>query len=115
MMKDVEKLSDLNFGAVNEQFARAWQEVLRNITDPATEAKKKRELKISISVVPSEDRGMATTTIDVKTVLAPVKQDSGSVIFDFNEKGQIVARTHQAEDQGELFLNEENEEAANGR
>lgn len=114
MMKDVEKLSDLNFGAVNEQFARAWQEVLRNITDPATEARKKRELKIIVSVVPSEDRGMAVTTIEVKTVLAPVKQDSGSVILDFNEKGQIVAKTHQTEDQGELFLNDE-KEAADGR
>lgn len=113
-MKDVMGIGDLNFGSIAEQFPKAWEEVMRNIMDPATDARKKREIKITVSIIPSEDRGMATTTINVKTTLAPVREDSGSVIFDYNEKGRLVARTHEPENQGELFL-EEKKEAADGR
>lgn len=113
MLKDVKCISDLNFGAVDEQFERAWNELLRNVSDPATEAKCKREIVITVAVVPSEDRNMANTKLEVKTKLAPVKGDVGSVMFDFDEKGRMVARTHEAENQGELFL--EDKEVANGR
>lgn len=112
-MKNVEKLEDLNYGAPNEQFAKAWQEMIRNITDPATKATAKREIVITVTVVPTEDRNMAATRIDVKTKLAPVREDVGSIMFDIDDKGQVVARAYEAETQNELFVTEK--EAANGR
>lgn len=112
-MKDVERLEDLNYGAPNEQFAKAWQEVIRNVMDPSTKATVKREITITVTVVPSEDRNMAATRIDVKTKLAPVREDVGSIMFDVNEHGMVVARAYEAETQNELFLPEK--EVANGR
>ncbi len=112
-MKNVEKLEDLNYGAPNEQFSKAWQEVIRNITDPATKATAKREIVISVTIVPTEDRNMAATRIDVKTKLAPVREDVGSIMFDIDDKGQVVAKAYEAETQNELFVTEK--EAANGR
>ena len=112
-MKNVEKLEDLNYGAPNEQFSKAWQEVIRNITDPATKATAKREIVISVTIVPTEDRNMAATRIDVKTKLAPVREDVGSITFDIDDKGQVVAKAYEAETQNELFVTEK--EAAYGR
>ena len=112
-MKNVEKLEDLNYGAPNEQFSKAWQEVIRNITDPATKATAKREIVISVTIVPTEDRNMAATRIDVKTKLAPVREDVGSIMFDIDDKGQVVAKAYEAETQNELFVPER--EVANGR
>lgn len=112
-MKDVEKLEDLNYGAPNEQFAKAWQEMIRNIADPATRATAKREIVITVTVVPTEDRNMAATKVEVKTKLAPVKEDVGSIMFDVNDKGMIVARAYEAEQQNELFVPEK--EVVNGR
>lgn len=88
--------------------------MIRNIQDPATEPKHKREITISISIVPTEDRSMAATEISAKTKLAPIMSDSGSLMFDFDEKGKFFALTQNAETQGELFLNEE-KEVMNGR
>ena len=115
-MKEVTRIEDLNYGAAAEQFERAFEEVIRNVMDPATEAKKKREIILSVTIVPSEDRNMANVKIDVKTKLAPVKPDVGSLMFDVNDKGKIVAKAYEAEDQGELFFEEgKKKEAVNGR
>lgn len=114
-MKTIESIGDLNYGAVNEQFARAFEEVVRNIQDPATEANQKREILITVSIAPTKDRGMAATNVSVKTKLAPVKADSGSVMFDFDKQGRIVARTQEAENQGELFLDDKREAVGDGR
>jgi len=111
-MKDVKTVSDLNYGAVDEQFGKAWEALIQNMLDPATEAKRTRTLTITVKVTPSEDRNMAQTEVDVKTSLAPIKKDSGSFILDTDQEGRIVARTYEAEEQGVLFTPEDNKQVA---
>lgn len=106
-MKDVKTVSDLNYGAVDEQFSRAWDSLIENMLDPATEAKQTRTLTITVKVTPSEDRFTATTEVKVETKLAPIMKDYGSFVLDANENGRMVARTYEAEDQGVLFTSED--------
>lgn len=114
-LKEVRKLEDLNYGAGNEQFERAFEEVIRNVVDPATDAKHKRQVIMTVTVVPNESRNAAAVMIDVKTKLAPIKKDEGSIMFDTNEHGKYVAKAYESEDQGELFAMDPKKEAVNGR
>lgn len=111
-LKEVARIEDLNYGAAAEQFERAFNEVIRNVMDPATEAKKKREIILSVTVVPTEDRNMAATKVEVKTKLAPVKPDVGSLMFDLDDHGKFIAKAYEAEDQGELFYDDNKKKEA---
>lgn len=106
-LKEIKTVSDLNYGAVNEQFAKAWDQLVENMLDPSTKAKEARSIVITIKVVPSEDRSMALTEVDVKTKLAPIMTDSGSFILDTDDTGRIIAKTGEPENQGLLFGDEQ--------
>jgi hypothetical protein len=102
-MIQVKSIADLNYGAVNEQFDKAFNQLIDNMLDPSTEAKKARSIVITIKVIPSEDRSMAQTEVDVKTKLAPIMTDSGSFVLDADDSGRVVAKTGKPENQGILF------------
>lgn len=77
-------LNTINSGAAKELFDEAFKKILENIADENTKAKATRSIMLKISVTPSDDRGQATTTVEVKTSLAPIKPHSGTMLFSFN-------------------------------
>lgn len=77
-------LDTINSGAAKDLFDEAFKKLLENIADENTKAKAVRSITLKISVAPSEDRGQATTTVEVKTNLAPIKPHSGTVLFSFD-------------------------------
>lgn len=77
-------LETINSGAAKDLFDEAFKKLLENIADENTKAKATRSITLKISVTPSDDRGQATTTLEVKTCLAPIKPHSGTMLFSFD-------------------------------
>lgn len=112
-LKQIKSLEDFNQGAAKEQFERAWREILDNISNPATKSTATRTLTLTVQIKPSADRSMAETVVKVVNRLAPIQEDVGSFIFDLNEKGQVIAMTQEAQEQGDLFIDYEKTSKAN--
>jgi hypothetical protein len=100
-LKDVQGITDINSGSIDELFKREWPKVLENIGDPATEAQAKRKIIIEIEIVPSKNRDSATVVTKSKATLAPAKSDQGAVFLDLTSHG-IIASTREPEIQPEL-------------
>jgi hypothetical protein len=69
--KDTKRIEDLNNGIITDLFPDALKEVLENIGDENTAAITKRKIVINITFSPSKDRETMTSSIEVKTTLAP--------------------------------------------
>ena len=100
-MKDL-TLSTLARGALEEQFQHAMGQVLANIEDPNTPAKKVRTITISIGIAPDETRKKCNFDFEVVPNLANI-YGAGTVVALGRDKGVLVAR--EAMTQEELFAN----------
>lgn len=100
-LKDVQSITDLNEGSVDELFRREWTKVLENIQDPTTEATARRKIVIEIAVIPTTNRSMCKTIIQAKTTFAGIKADEGAVMLELTAGG-VVALAPEAEVQPEL-------------
>jgi hypothetical protein len=83
-MPDFMKTLDINNickGAVPERFERELAEVLKNIADPSTPVKAKRRITIELEFKPFPDRDGANVVLSLKTKLAAVDPQPGSVFF----------------------------------
>jgi hypothetical protein len=96
-------LDTLNSGAVKEMFQAKLEEVLENIGDDNTEAKKTRKITIEISFLPNETREIALTKVEVKTSMAPIKASSGTVFLS-SDGSKISAKVSDPK-QGDIFDN----------
>jgi hypothetical protein len=65
-------LETLGQGAAVERFNLALQEVLDNIQDPNTDAKKARTVMLKATIKPKEDREVGSIQVDVVSKLAPI-------------------------------------------
>ncbi len=95
--KRLEKLEDINSGALEEIFQREMQRVIANIADPATDAKAKRSIKLTIEMQPSDDRSNVEIVIKSSLSLASVKDDKGSMRLELTDGGEIVATVRDSE------------------
>lgn len=77
-------------GAAGLLFAEAFQRVLENIEDPATDVKATRRITLVISVKPNEKRTDAAIMVDCKTKLSPAKP-MGTVVLLGRKDGQPAA------------------------
>lgn len=100
-LKDVQSITDLNEGSVDELFRREWEKVLENIHDPSTEATAARKIVIEIKVTPATNRSMAKVVTQAKTSLAGVKADEGAIMLELTSGG-IVALSQEQTVQLEL-------------
>lgn len=93
-MEQVVTLDNIGNGAAKELFQRALDEVLANIADPNTEAEKKREIKLSVAILPVESRDGAREhgafEIRVETKLVGPKPAGGTMYFG-TVRGSYVA------------------------
>ena len=78
---------DLNERSFSNLVDENIRKVIRNIEDQRTDWSAKRKIKIEITMIPDESRGMAEIEYTVQSVLAPV---SGHDWFDLNEKRRLL-------------------------
>lgn len=78
-------------GAVIEALHHEVQNVLTNIADPNTEAKKVREVRLVIKVRPNEHRNMADVSVQTSSKLIPAAPLETSIIIDKDATGKAVA------------------------
>jgi hypothetical protein len=83
-------LSTLGKGAAAELFAEELGRVLENIADVNTEAKKPREVRLIVTIIPRETRDFAAVKVACTSKLAPLKQYETSVHMGI-EGGRVKA------------------------
>jgi hypothetical protein len=84
-------LDNIGGGAAVEKFNDALVEVLRNIQDPNTAPNAAREIKLTVTFKPAEDRGSAAVLIATSQKLAPLKTYKSQVFIGRGTTG-IEAR-----------------------
>lgn len=84
-------LNDLGKNLYERSFQKLFEEnirkVIENIEDLRTENTAKRKIKIEITMIPDESRGMAEVEYTVQSALAPV---SGHDFFDVKNNRQLL-------------------------
>lgn len=79
-------------GAVPEVFERELAELLKNVSDPNTDAEKVRSISLEFKFKPLADRSMAVVEFSVKNKLANVETVVGNVFFS-KQGGAVRAFT----------------------
>ncbi len=98
----IEKLANLNQGAIEELFEVELKRVLNNLGDINTSYKTGREINIKISFkMTNESRENAETKVAVTSKLAPQKAHEANILLEFNGKN-VEAFTKTPEVQPEL-------------
>lgn len=64
-------LSQINGGALQEKFNKAFEKVVQNLQDPNTSFKDKRAISIKFTFMQNEERDDVSVDIDVTEKLAP--------------------------------------------
>lgn len=64
-------LSAIGEGGLQEKVDKELEKVFDNILDPNTDIKTKRKLTITLTMVPDETREVISTSMEVKSSLAP--------------------------------------------
>lgn len=83
------ELSKIAEGGVQVKLNRALQQVADNILNPNTEAKKKRKVTITLTIVPNDKRDAADTLVEVKTSLAPETGVPSTMLLGRDIKGEV--------------------------
>ena len=91
-------------GALAEKFNVGLKEVLENIADPNTEAKKKRKLTVELTFNPDEERELSLVDILVKTKLEPTKAVATKILIDKDGQGGIIASEYNNQLRGQQYL-----------
>lgn len=100
-MINLEKFAE---GALAEKFNTGLKEVLENIADPNTEAKKKRKMTVELTFNPDEERELSLVDIVVKTKLMPKKPIATKIMIDRDGNGGIVASEYKNQLKGQQYL-----------
>ncbi len=78
-------LSNLNSGAAIDLFEAEFQKVLKNLADENTRPDAVREIKLTVKIKPSKNRGeSATTEVSVVSKLAPIKPHESFMVLNFD-------------------------------
>jgi hypothetical protein len=77
-------------GAALELFQAAWDQVLKNVADPNTDAAVKREVTLKFSLKAVEDRDVGTVEVTCATKLAGIR-GVDTLVYMGRDNGQLVA------------------------
>jgi hypothetical protein len=83
-------LATINDGALLEQFDRALDRVVDNVSDINTTTKA-RKIKLVVKVVPSEDRAFLEVDGEVKTEVAGQDPVKTTAVLSYDNRGRAVA------------------------
>lgn len=70
-MIEAKSVLDMAQGAIMEQVNQEVGKIVENILDPNTDAKKKRQLSLTVDFAPSSDRATVVVTATAKSKLLP--------------------------------------------
>jgi len=93
-------------GGVIESLHHEIQNVLDNVADPNTEAKKVREVRLVIKVKPNDHRNMADVTVQASSKLIAAAPLATSIIIDKDGNRTVAAELFGGENPGQLTLPE---------
>lgn len=97
----------LGRGGLRELFVRAFGDVMRNIDNPNTKAKAKREIVIKIGVLPNKERSSVELLFDVDTKLAKDTPTLESAAFLGISNGKpVIQEWGRGQMQGQLGIND---------
>lgn len=105
-------LEQMAGGAVAERFRRELRQVLTNISDPNTDAKKKRKLQLTITFAPNEDRDFAEISISAKKTLVPAKEIETKLVIGRDSDGKTIAQELKSGIPGQTFIDPEGDIAS---
>lgn len=91
-------------GGVIESLHHEIQNVLDNVADPNTEAKKVREVRLVIKVKPNDHRNMADVTVQASSKLIAAAPLATSIIIDKDGSKTVAAELYGGENPGQLTL-----------
>jgi len=83
-------LATLGGGAAVEKFQEELQRVVANILDPNTNPKAKRKITLTVTIIPSHERGSGDVLIEAKSTLEPSMGYATRAYFG-QQYGQPVA------------------------
>lgn len=87
-------LTNLGRGAAIELLNDALNKVWDNVLDPNTSPKATRNVVLTVTFKPNEERNIASAIIEVKSKLAPPKGVGTVVYIGKDKSGQGVAQEH---------------------
>lgn len=89
--REIGKLDELMDGALTERFNYEMRRVLRNVFDPNTNPKAKRQIQIVIDITPNDRRDAAEFKVDVKSKTAPPMAVEQTVMLYQDDDGNVTA------------------------
>lgn len=85
-------VENLCHGGVVERIHDEIKRVIGNITDPNTEAKKPRKIKMEMTIKPNEHRNTAEVIVSVSSALQSPKPLESSIMLEFDPRtGELGA------------------------
>jgi len=100
--KEVERLANLNNGAIEELFLPEMKKLLNNLGDENTSYKSAREINIKIKFrLTNESRENAVSEVSVSSKLAQPKAHEANIYLENTGSG-VIALTKEPEIQPEL-------------
>ena len=84
-------LATLSNGSAIERFDLALAEVIANIQDINTSAKKDRSITLKLTIKPNEERKMGKVSVDISTKLAPLAPFGADLFLALDNHGKGVA------------------------
>lgn len=97
-------LKELAEGAVQEKLDHVMEEVLENVTNPNTAAKKKRKVTITLTMTPSENRDTVTIDAQVKATLTPENSATATLLVGINGDGAVEANELKSGAKGQTYF-----------
>ena len=109
MARQIKQLDELMDGALTERFNWEMEKVLRNVFDPNTDPKTKRQIQILIEIAPNERRDAAAFKVDVKSKIAPPVAMTQTCFLYQDDEGNVTATeiTRQVPGQMDMDGNEQ--------
>ena len=105
MPRQIKQLDELMDGALTERFNMEMERVLRNVFDPNTDPKAKRQIIITIEIQPNERRDAAGFTMDVKSKIAPPIKMSQTCFLFQDDEGNVTATEITKQVPGQIDMN----------
>lgn len=110
-MKAIKSLDDLMNGAAVERFNKSLQEVLKNIFDPNTDAKKTRKIVMTMTIKPDKSRNSAKFYLDVRSGLAPIEPYEVNAMLARDDRGNVSAAEFGSQIPGQMDIDDTQAEA----
>lgn len=101
------ELKDMVGGALQEQFAKAFEKVVENLQNPNTPFKNARKINIELKFTQNEHRDDVKCAVQVKETLAPqAPMETSFAIGKDLKTGELYAEEYGKQIKGQMSIND---------